>query len=261
MITRTNPPPVSGTREWAVASENNTKGCRNSCAYCYARARALRSGRIKTPAEWAEMTTRRRRPTKRYDGTVMFPTTHDIFPENLDACVETLRSLLEHGNRVLIVSKPRLDVIETLVMQLAPWRDRVLFRFTIGTLDERLSKIWEPGAPPPEERAIALRVAREWHYETSVSMEPMLNPHFVVHEFATLAPRVSQAIWLGKMNKIRERVRGVPSAEVERLSAAQADSEIHLIYDALKHEPKVRWKESVKLVIGLPFETEAGTDR
>lgn len=252
---------ISGTLEWSVASVNNTKGCRNNCTYCYARARALRFKQIAGAEDWTTMTTRRVRPTKLYPGTVMFPSTHDIFPENYDECVGTLASLLERGNRVLIVSKPRLAIIEGLVRDLAAYREQVLFRFTIGTLDPVISKTWEPGAPLPHERTSALELAFCRGWKTSVSMEPMLSPGCAVSEFYMLRPLVTDGIWIGKMNKIGERVRGVADANVRVLSDAQSDYHVRRIYDALKHEPKVRWKESIKRVVGLPLETEAGVDR
>jgi len=40
----------------------------------------------------------------------------------------------------------------------------------------------------------------------------------------------------------------------------QTAEKIKAIYESLKGEPKVRWKESIKSVVGLPLATEAGTD-
>jgi len=191
----------------------------------------------------------------------MFPSTHDIFPENIDACAETLRALLERGNKVLIVSKPRFDVIPSLLDGLDQWRDQVLLRFTIGTLDAGIAKTWEPDAPSPFERLRVLRYAHSAGWKTSVSMEPMLNPLGVVLEFYTLAPLVTDGIWLGLMNKIGQRVRGVAAEKIEALRAAQCDDNIRRIYNRLRLNEKVRWKESVKRVVGLPLETEAGVDR
>ena len=47
-------PIISGTREWAVENVNIILGCPHKCRYCYARANALRFGKIKRAAEWGD---------------------------------------------------------------------------------------------------------------------------------------------------------------------------------------------------------------
>jgi valyl-tRNA synthetase len=82
--------------------------------------------------------------------------------------------------------------------------------------------------------------------------------------FHTLAPFVTDSIWLGKLNRARACV-GDKSPEVEaaiqRIEVNQTDEKIHAIYQSLKDEPLVRWKESVKKVIGLKLAEKAGEDR
>jgi hypothetical protein len=63
------------------------------------------------------------------------------------------------------------------------------------------------------------------------------------------------------MNHIKTRVQpGTDPAEIARIEAGQTDEAVRAIYEALQFEPKVRWKESFKTVLGLPLATEAGTD-
>jgi hypothetical protein len=83
----------------------------------------------------------------------------------------------------------------------------------------------------------------------------------MVHE---LLPFISHSIWLGKMNKIDERIviESPQVAEmVAKAEAGQADDQILGIYSQLSHIPEVRWKESIKAVVGLPLAEEVGLDR
>ncbi len=175
-----------------------------------------------------------------------------------------LRSMLHAGNRVLIVSKPHLEVISALCSALIPFRALILFRFTIGAMDERILKYWEPGAPPFSERLLALQQARAAGYATSISAEPMLDAPNIIPLVEALAPHVSDSIWIGKMNRVRRRVH-VETREdrdqVERIEAGQADDRIRSIYSKLRNHPLIRWKESIKEVLGLALAKEAGQDR
>jgi hypothetical protein len=129
---------VSGTKEWSVASVNCAQGCYNGCYYCYAREMAVRFGRVWDHEEWQSNVRVKRKPgqeTRKYPGTVMFPTTHDITPSLLQPSFEVLRNLLTAGNDVLVVSKPSLYCIEALCRGLDRWKHQILFRFTIGCLD------------------------------------------------------------------------------------------------------------------------------
>jgi hypothetical protein len=44
------------------------------------------------------------------------------------------------------------------------------------------------------------------------------------------------------------------------LLASQSDGKIRLLYERLKSNPKIKWKESIKKVVGLPVATVAGYD-
>jgi hypothetical protein len=48
--------------------------------------------------------------------------------------------------------------------------------------------------------------------------------------------------------------------EIERIQRGQSDDQIHLLYQELQGIEKIRWKESIKEVIGLTLPTQAGLD-
>jgi len=79
-----------------------------------------------------------------------------------------------------------------------------------------------------------------------------------------LKPFVTNSIWLGKMNEIRKRVQPRTDEEVracDRIEQQQSDDRVKEIFGQLKDEPLVRWKDSIKKVMGLKMAAEAGMDQ
>ena len=198
-----------------------------------------------------------------YSGQVMFPSAHDIVPENLEACLTVIRNLLDVGNKVLVVSKPHLSCIHRLCAEFSDAREQLLFRFTITARNSRILEIWEPYAPGFAERKACLEYAFKKGFATSVSVEPMLDTKDVAAMVIELLPFITHSIWLGKMNKIERRVvctSGEMQKEVDRIEKGQCDERIFQLYHELAGIPQVRWKESVKKVIGLQLAPEPGLD-
>lgn len=240
----------TGTKEWSETSINIQKGCQNDCMYCYAAQMANRFGWRKRE-DWAreeltKVATRKSFPAR--EGVVMFPTSHDITPFNIEGSIRVLKLNLEKGNKVLIVSKPRLECISRLVAELEPWKAQVMFRFTIGTLREETSKFWEPGAPLPSERLACLSLAFEAGFETSVSSEPMLGGvESTITVVEACRPYITDTIWLGKMNRVQVAPEHAEAAkEIKRL---QRDDEIMKLYRHYEKDLLVSWKDSIKAVV------------
>jgi len=258
---------VFGTKEWSVASVNCVTGCSHDCRYCYARYNATSRFHRMSKDEWQHMRVREqdiRKKRPAYQGTVMFPTTHDITPEVLSPCLAVLVRLLEAGNSVLVVSKPHVECIEAVCKTCDVYRDVLQFRFTIGADDDEILAYWEPGAPKYDERIQALKFAFEQGFRTSVSIEPMLDGQNIVKHVKNLSPYVSDSIWIGKLNNIHSRVSAETDADrvaIERIVSNQTDERIRDIYDSLRNHPLVRWKESIKKVVGLTISTEPGQDQ
>jgi len=255
---------VSGTKEWAQHNVNCWLGCEHRCRYCYARANALRFKQIESTGEWGLGYNRRNATNppfgKKYPGRVMFPSTHDITPRTLGRCYGTLCRLLEAGNDVLIVSKPHREVIEWLCAALSHYRDQITWRFTLGAMEPETLAYWEPGAPPPAERLYCLAHAFYGGYRTSVSCEPLLTGDYM-RLFDAVEPYVTDTIWFGRLNRLRNNV--IPGTDEERIRQVehwQADGVIRCIFADLQDEPKVRWKESYKKVLGLDLASAPGLD-
>jgi hypothetical protein len=255
---------VVGTNEWAVKTVNCCNGCSNDCRYCYARGMGLRFKRT-SYEDWGNCQIRQKdvvRKHPKYDGRVMFPSSHDITPDNFQACHTVLGNLLKAGNEVLIVSKPYVESIKAICSDYAEYRDNIMFRFTIGACDNNTLSFWEPGAPSYEERKAALKYAHDAGFETSVSAEPMLDSGHIVELVEDLTPYISHSLWIGKMNYLHNVNIESPDVELELewIKASQKDESIMAIYDSLKDHPIIRWKDSIKKVVGIKQAEMPGMD-
>lgn len=263
-----NNKPVFGTTEWAASNVNIIKGCSNDCKYCFSKEMSIRFKR-KSPENWKQEEVNwevYNRKVRYREGYIMFPSTHDITPEHLDLAIDFLKRLLAAGNKVLIVSKPSFECIKTICDTFAEYKDKILFRFTIGSVSSLTLKFWEPNAPDYEERRRALVYAFENGYQTSISCEPMLDNKInkVIDE---LSQYVTDAIWLGKMNFAIRRLRtnGQLNAETQKAAVQllewQNDTAIKKLYKRYKDNPQIKWKESIKKVVGLEVSTIKGEDK
>ena len=246
-----------GTKEWAEKNANCCWGCTNNCRYCYGRLEALRYKRVEKYGDWQNMTVNDSKVLKRYkkkiDGRYMFPSTHDITPQNIYPCLIVLENLLKAENEVLIVTKPVLSCIEKICKYLGPHKKNILFRFTIGARDEEILKFWEPNAPTFAERMESLKHATEKGFKTSVSIEPMLDPSNIddlLYEFSDIN---LESIWVGTMSQIGH-ILGIQKDQdaKNRINVFRKnlkDDIILAIYDRWRHDERIKWKESIMNIV------------
>lgn len=253
------PRPRTGTKEWSDHSRNIFTGCAHNCRYCYAAAMAMQYHRIQNRAQWRDMVLNEKalnEKPRKLDGRIMFPTTHDIFPDDIEGTIAYLRGWLEAGNEILIVTKPHYEVIKDLCEAFTDYRDSIIFRFTIGSVDNRTLAFWEPGAPLFNERLTSLAFAFSEGFRTSVSIEPYLDGS-VLAVVRETEPYVTDTIWIGTMNQISRRVdtTGWTEEQFQHLRSVQNLSRpkwVRYFYDALKDNPKIRWKDSIRKMLHLP---------
>ena len=258
---------VFGTQEWAKYNENCINGCSHDCKYCYAKSNAVRYKR-NTVDGWKNEVFNFNKISKGFNkrsGTFMFPTAHDITPDHLDECISFLENILRPGNEVLVVSKPHLECISKICDLLPQYKHQILFRFTIGSTDSATLNFWEPGAPDFDERLAALKYAFDMGYKTSVSCEPMLDENND-ELISKVSPYVTDSIWLGKLNYplVRLALNGANDSEtlatIKHITSIQSDEWIMEHYSRYKDNPQIKWKESIKKVVGLEIPKEKGLD-
>lgn len=92
-------------------------------------------------------------------------------------------------------------------------------------------------------------------YQTSVSAEPMLEGYReAITLYDALEPIVTDTIWFGKMDDISDRVDvsdPMDKNAVQFIRDFQSDANIRLLYNSLKDRSKVRWKKSLRQVLGI----------
>jgi hypothetical protein len=255
----------TGTKEWSDFSYNIGNGCAHDCIFCYARIGQVARYKRISPENWpieslkSKATVISGDPTKK---VAMFPTTHDITPGYLPSIIEGIQKLIARGKDVLLVSKPHLECIKKICTEFADCKNRIQFRFTIGTLNKSIAAFWEPGAPAPDERVQCLKHALKAGFKVTVSMEPMLSDtQDAIKTFSALAqiPGLEE-IWIGKMNYIgfielrgRQEVMAGNSRGNEILAMCaknridQADPNILKMVDTIGISNwQVRWKDSIR---------------
>jgi DNA repair photolyase len=249
--------PLSGTREWAQKSYNCVIGCSHNCRYCYARQKFIRNGgsasgwNIETPVLKKDG-----RDMRSSEKTVMFPTDHDITPANLKHCLTAIAGLLSGNDKLLIVSKPHYECVTEICKIFSEYgkKGKIVFRFTIGAFNDNILSYWEPGAPSFDERFRCLIHAHKAGFRTSVSCEPLLEPWSIDKMVHCFRDYVTDSIWIGKMNKVEERVEVEEERDkdiIETLKKWQTDEVVRSIYEKFKDDPKIYWKESYASVLNL----------
>jgi hypothetical protein len=211
---------------------------------------------------------------KKRKGRVMVPSTHDICHITVEPLAELVAGLVGAGNKVLVVSKPSLfrmrwllgSIHDRLRHGISPLelRDCISLRFTITTIHEGTARWWEDGAPSIAEREEALEYFHDQGWDVSVSIEPMLDHRRDVLKLIRRLHPYADPIWVGKMNHPRRRLAAaLDSWQVEspstvdrlrQLRENQSDEEVRALYRDVEASglDRVRWKDSIRMVVGLP---------
>lgn len=244
-----------GTREFSDHSVNIQTGCINNCKYCYAAERAISGGYVKSREAWpnAQLKSMYQQKGsisfKKFDGVVMYPTTHDITSRFLYSHVEAVTALLKAGNDLVICSKTRLHCMERIAEACALYKDKVTFMVTITSLDEGMSIFWEPNAPLPCERIASLQYLHSQGFMTSVIIEPLLQgPCSALGIYQAVSPYVTDSIWIGTMNSADVRVDvSIPenARAVEAIKLYNSVDNLRFLYNSMKDLPKVKFKSSI----------------
>jgi len=238
--------------QWTDDSINFITGCGNQCKYCYSLEMATLFRHF-DPSNWSNEIIRQKdleKKIKQYPKMVMFPSSHDIRPNHLVESVIVLDKILKAGNEVLVTSKPHFECIESICETFQDHKDKILFRFTIGSVDSQILKFWETNAPSFEERFKSLKLAFNMGYRTSVSAEPLLDKD-VDQLIKTLSPFITDTIWIGKMEHPIKRLTSngytdqLTIQKAHELITWQNDPNfIQHLYQTYKNNPMIRWKTS-----------------
>ena len=276
------PKKQSKFHDWVCKTHSCFNGCSNDCVYCFSKGEAVYKKKRFPIDEWKKEKVRPHDVKEKFeflDDVFMFPGNHDLTLNNFDTCFKVLKNLLKAGNRVLIVSKPRMELITKLCDDLKEYRKNIIFRFTICSMNDEILSFWEPNAPSYKERKQSLKYAFDTGYRTSVSVEPMLDSEHIEELVNDLSSYVNHSIWIGTMNHIwymdtdesaakteagRLRARqntayyGEAKAKkiregLEKIENGQSVESLKKIYEKLKDNSLVKWKSHIREALGLPL--------
>ena len=223
--------------------------CANDCVYCY--MKSLKHRFHATDIEDFTMGLSERAVAKRWRkatdarrALIMFPSSHDIFPEFVEAYATVALAMIEAGHDVLVVTKPRVECIEYLAEQFSEHKDKVIFRLTITSDDPDVLALWEPRVPKLNERLDCLRLLYGRGFLTSVSIEPYLTDPTPL--LALIDEFVNETIFIGEMSGLEQaRSRGIDDGEIRRISALYTKDCTLAVIRRHQDNPKIRWKTSV----------------
>ena len=175
-------------------SVNPYSGCAFGCVYCYVHGSKYGgrgSGGVAAKVNAAELLSRqlRRRAKRGEHGVIAIATATEAYQpaeEGLGLTRRLLRVILSYRFPVHIITKSelvlrdldllaRIDERAVVPRDLKPHLERgAIVTFSFSTLDERLAKIFEPGAPAPRKRLEAMSKCSEEGFLTGAAFIPVL---------------------------------------------------------------------------------------
>ena len=242
---------ITGVQEWSDCSISIQYGCSNNCSYCWAKKIHNRFNRI-SKEEWDKPKIKTENELKHLarNKKVMCFGTHDIDENNLNQCIEMIKRLLERKNHILIVSKPRLSCIQALISNFIQYKERIEFRFTIGSCNDDTLKFWEKNTTNFTERMECVKWTISNGFKTSISCEPLLDIVGKKDQFGIIRDCFSLINMLLKL-KVCCIGRNTPDGEISEIWIGSMnymkDSPVldyEKILDYYVGNTKIRFKES-----------------
>jgi len=189
-------------------------GCSHKCLYCY--ATAYIGLRESTPKKNLIENLRKELDKANRNMIVEMSTSSDPYPpieDKLRLTRQTLKELFRRGFRVLITTKSSLVTRDVDLLS----ANRSAVMITITTLDERLSKVIEPGAPPPSERLLALKELAKKGVPVGARVDPVIP--FVNDDPAELSLLVEKLQEVGVKHVVTSTYKAKPDSYRRIVSA------------------------------------------
>jgi DNA repair photolyase len=175
-------------------SVNPYSGCSFNCIYCYIRGSKYGENMAKTLSvkinapELLEKQLSRRAKKEEYGIIVLSSSTEPYMPieEKLKLTRRLLEIILKYKFPVEVATKSKLvlrdlDLLKEIDKNAilpadlkSKLKRGVIISFSISTLDEKLAKILEPGAPKPIEKLETMKKCKEEGFFTGVCFIPVL---------------------------------------------------------------------------------------
>lgn len=186
---------------------------------------------------------------------VFFPSSSDIFVENMPDYVNVCKKIIAQGHEVFFTTKPTMASITTFV-SLFPvdQKEKIQVFVTISTDDDSVLRKFEPYTPLFEERIQVVRFLIQSGFHVNIMMEPYLSDP--IRLLSKLPPGLNVAI--GEMNYAAGMTvpAGRPPLDHKYLDDLYSDENVRRLYEFIKDKPNVYLKHhSIDHVLKL---TSAG---
>ncbi len=162
----------------AIPGVDVIRGCPAGCLFCPHRWRGLEPGRFQVKVDLpsileSELASRKRSGT--FPDSVVFNAFSDAFPKNAPAlvlCHETLKILLENDIKVYL--RTREVVPEGFKDLFKKHSSKISVDVSFFSMDEQLSKLYEPCASHPQQRLDTIRTLLSWGVDVRARIEPLI---------------------------------------------------------------------------------------
>ncbi|MBF6065339.1 radical SAM protein [Nocardia terpenica] len=183
---------TAGGMGWTL---NPYRGCAHGCTYCFARTGHQHLGfgitedfskEIVVKTNAAEVLRAELRRGRVRDDWVMVGTSTDCYQRaegRYRLMPDILRVLAEHRIRFTTTTKSALLLRDTELFARAAERAEVLVMTSLGSLDDRVRRVFEPAASPPKARLHIVRTLRAAGIPAGVLIAPII-PHAGDHPAA-----------------------------------------------------------------------------
>ncbi|MCK9609182.1 MAG: hypothetical protein M0R33_22330 [Methylomonas sp.] len=190
--------------------------CKHACFYCYIGVMFRRFGRVcKTPSieepmpvnqksidtVWSKAANSKRK-------MMFFPSSSDIFAENMRDYVSVCRKIIDAGHEILFITKASMASITAFVrefeQQMQPidnYKPKIVIFITVTTNVDAILRKFEPYAPLYQERIGAIIHLIEHRFNVNVIIEPYLSdPIAIIQEVEPILHNHGGIITVGQMN-------------------------------------------------------------
>lgn len=247
---------LTGLEQLTTNTYNIIDGCQNNCKYCQNCTLPEKKKKVSNPLIWKTKVSKEidLDKVKRMRGPILFPSNHDITPDDVTHVSKLLREFLFSGSNFIITTKPHLTCIEQMCADLKHFKSGLIFRFSIGSADSKVLKFWEPNCTGFEERLECLKLAHSKGFKTSVSCQPMLDGD-VDSVIEAVSPYVTENIFIGKVENLKVNLAQnhhndeATLYKADQLLQIQSDENILRLYQTHKDNPLIIWEKNIVEVL------------
>ncbi|MEM0340687.1 MAG: radical SAM protein [Acidilobaceae archaeon] len=247
---------------------NPYTGCGHGCLYCYASSYIKRFFEPRCKPRLLENASRDLEEVPQGSVVELSASSDPLQPLELKhrETLKLLQLLLSRGFKVLITTKAPhilLDYAEVLEKH----KEKIAIAVTVTTIDEKLAKILEPGAPPPSLRLRATAVLASIKLPVTIRLDPLIP--FINDSYESIRSVVEEASRAGALQITVSTYKAKPDSlkrianafshlkeDLYRLYRTEGEKQHSYMY--LKRELRLKILKRAKEVadeLGLEFAT------